>query len=162
MGNGLTDFIRDIVYVMPDRFDSSKTLDIAEEVGEMNAMLVKSSSQFLLIGPGRWGTQDRWLGVPVKWSHISGVKIIVESALENFNIEPSQGTHFFQNIVARGIGYIYAGLDEKGSFIDWSWLGEQGVRKELRFVRHIHLPSPITVRIDGRKGHAIVEKPRET
>jgi len=160
LGNGMMDFIRDIVYVVPDRFDSSKTVEIAEEVGELNAMLVKSSTQYLLIGPGRWGTQDRWLGVPVKWSQISGVKIMVETALKEFNIDPSQGTHFFQNIVARGIGYIYAALDEKGSFIDWSWLGEQEIRKELRFVRHIQLPSPITVQIDGRNGHAIVEKPR--
>ncbi|MDH7507576.1 MAG: hypothetical protein QHH15_07340, partial [Candidatus Thermoplasmatota archaeon] len=79
---------------------------MAEEIGLINKKLNSTSSSYLLIGPGRWGTQDRWLGVPVRWGQISGVRVIVETALENFNIKPSQGTHFFQNMISRGIGYI--------------------------------------------------------
>jgi len=160
LGNGVTDSIRDIVYVHPEKFDSSKTIEIAEEVGVMNDKLVSSSSPYLLIGPGRWGTQDRWLGVPVRWNHISGVKIMVETALEDFNIDPSQGTHFFQNIVSRGIGYIHTALDSSSSFIDWPWIYDQHTQNELEYVRHVHLSSPCSVMIDGRCGHALVEKPK--
>jgi hypothetical protein len=160
LGNGVTDSIRDIVYIVPKKFDSSKTIEIAQEVGTMNTKLTESSSPYILIGPGRWGTLDRWLGVPVKWNQISGVSVMVETALEDFNIEPSQGTHFFQNVVARGIGYIYAGIDSQNSYVDWSWMAEQKVQNKLEFVGHIHLHSPITVKIDGRSGHAIVEKPQ--
>jgi len=158
LGNGVTDTIQDIVYVVPEHFDPSKTVKIAEQVGKMNALLAESFSEYILIGPGRWGTQDRHLGVPVKWSQVSGVKIMVETALENFNIEPSQGTHFFQNIVSRGIGYIYVSLGSKKNFVDWTWIQKQNVQKEFKFVRHVHLTSPITVRIDGRCGHAMVTR----
>ncbi len=159
LGNGIVNSIRDIVFIVPRKFDSSRTIDIAHEVGVMNNMLTESSSPYMLIGPGRWGTLDRWLGVPVKWNQISGVSIMVETALEDFNIEPSQGTHFFQNIVSKGIGYIYTAIDSKSSFIDWSWIENQGTRTELQFVGHVRLPSPLTVKIDGRSGRAIVEKP---
>ncbi len=159
LGNGIKDSIQDIVYIPPERFDPSKTVEIAEEVGTLNATLQDSSSPYLLIGPGRWGTLDRWLGVPVKWSQISGAQVIVETALEDFNIEPSQGTHFFQNMVSRGIGYIYVAYDSKKSMIDWSWISNQPIEKELEFVRHVHLPESVTVSIDGRCGRAMVTRP---
>jgi len=159
LGNGIIDTIRDIVYVHPGAFDSSKTIEIAREVGTINRELVASSSPYLLIGAGRWGTQDRWLGIPVSWNQISGVKIMVETALEKFNIEPSQGTHFFQNIISRKIGYITMPLNSEDCFIDWKWLGDRKPHKEMGFVRHVRLPSPLTIKLDGRCGKALITKP---
>jgi len=160
LGNGVNNSIRDIVFVRPETFDSSKTIEIADEVGVINEKLTTSSSPYILMGPGRWGTQDRWLGIPVRWHQIYGVKIIVETALENFDIDPSQGTHFFQNVVSRGIGYIHTDSQSLTSFIDWSWINDQEVKNDLQYVRHVQLSSPVTVKIDGRCGHALVEKPQ--
>ena len=150
--------IKDILLVVPETFDSSKTIDIAKEIGEINQTL--KNEPYLLIGPGRWGTQDRWLGVPVFWSQISKVKILVETALEDFNIRPTQGTHFFQNIVSRGIGYINTSLNLKDSYVDWSWLKEQKSRRHLNYVKHIRLEKPIIVKLDGKNGRALVIKPK--
>lgn len=159
LGNGVIDTIKDIVYVPPKSFDSSKTIEIADEVGIINKTLVTSSSPFILIGPGRWGTQDRWLGIPVRWSQISGVRVMVETALKKFNIKPSQGTHFFQNIISREIGYINTTFDSQESFIDWEWLENQKTQKELKFIRHIRLSNPLVIKLDGRYGRALVMKP---
>ena len=111
LGNGLIDNIFNIIYVPPETFDSSNTIEISREIGTINGTL--NETPYLLIGPGRWGTQDRWLGMPVLWTDISNVKIIVETALENYNIKPTQGTHFFQNIISKGIGYINITLNKK-------------------------------------------------
>ena len=152
----MIDNIRDIVLVKPETFDSSKTLKIAEEIGKINQNL--DDSPYLLIGPGRWGTQDRWLGVPVFWSDISNVKVMVETALKDFNIKPTQGTHFFQNIISRGIGYINTTLNPNESIIDWTWLKKQKTKQRLNFVKHIHLDKPLKVKLDGRNGQALVTK----
>ena len=160
LGNGVIDTIQDIVYVPPEKFDSSKTIEIADEVGEINKRLVKKSLPYILIGPGRWGTQDRWLGMPVRWRQISGVGVLVETALEDFNIRPSQGTHFFQNIISRGIGYINIPLESEGCSIDWKWIKEQKIQKQLNFVKHIHLPTPLIIKLDGRSGRALIMKPK--
>lgn len=159
LGHGITDSIRDIVYIPPGKFDASKTVAIAEEVGMINEKLVSSDSSYILVGPGRWGTQDRWLGVPVRWSQISGVKVMVETALKGFNVEPSQGTHFFQNIVSKGIGYINTTFNSDDSYIDWEWLNNQNPHEEMKYVRHIRLPAPLIITIDGRSGCALIEKP---
>jgi hypothetical protein len=158
LGNGIIDNIKDVLLVVPETFDSSKTIEIAEEIGEINQTLKNKS--YLLIGPGRWGTQDRWLGVPVFWSQISKVKVLVETALEDFNIRPTQGTHFFQNIISRGIGYINTTLNLKDSYVDWSWLKEQKSKKQLKYVKHIRLDKPIIVKLDGKNGKALVIKPK--
>jgi CheY-like chemotaxis protein len=156
LGNGLINDIKDIVFVKPDVFDSAKTIKIAEEIGNINNKL--DNTPYLLIGPGRWGTQDRWLGIPVYWSDISNAKVIVETALENFNIKPTQGTHFFQNIISRGIGYITTTLNIKDSIIDWKWLKNQNSKNELKFVKHINLKKPLTIKLDGKFGRALVIK----
>ncbi len=160
LGNGVIDNIQDIVYIPPEKFDYSKTIEIAEEVGEINKKLVKKDLPYVLIGPGRWGTQDRWLGMPVRWRQISGVKILVETALEDFNIKPSQGTHFFQNIISRGIGYINIPFESENSSINWKWLKNQKICRELHFVRHVRLLAPLTIKLDGRSGRALIMKPR--
>ena len=161
LGNGLIDSICDIVYIPSESFDSSKTVEMAEEIGVINKKLVSSSSPYLLIGPGRWGTQDRWLGVPVRWGQISGARVIVETALETFNIRPSQGTHFFQNMISRGIGYIDIPLLSKECSVDWSWLEKQTLNEKMKFVSHVHLSYPLIVKLDGRVGHAVVIKPKK-
>jgi len=156
LGNGLIDNIFNIIYVPPETFDSSNTIEISRNVGDINEKL--DEMPYILIGPGRWGTQDRWLGIPVSWSDISNVKVIVETALENFNIKPTQGTHFFQNIISKGIGYINITLNKKESFIDWKWLNNKKSESGLNLVRHIRLKTPIKVKLDGRVGRAIVFK----
>lgn len=159
LGNGVINSIEDIVYVSPESFDSSETIEIARQIGETNQGFAKSNSRYLLIGPGRWGTQDRWLGIPVGWSDISNVKVMVETALEDFNIKPSQGTHFFRNIISKGIGYINTTLNPKESYIDWNWLNKQKPNKKLQYVTHLKLTKPLTIKLDGRAGRALVIKP---
>lgn len=161
LGNGVINNVKDIVYVDPFSFDSSQTIEIAENIGRINQEL-NSSFPYVLIGPGRWGTQDRWLGIPVKWNQISNAKVIVETAIEGFNVKPSQGTHFFQNIISRGIGYINTKLRSEDCFIDWDWLISQETNKELKFVKHVRLPTPFVIKFDGKKGRALIIKPNKT
>ena len=158
LGHEIIDSVQNIVYVPPKSFDSSKTIEIAEQIRKINKNL--TSEPYLLIGPGRWGTQDRWLGMPVNWSGISNVKVMVETALKDFNIKPTQGTHFFQNIISKGIGYINTTLNPRESFIDWDWLNNQEPQTELQFVKHIRLSSPLTIKLDGRRGRALILKPK--
>jgi len=156
LGNGIIKEIKDIVYIIPEKFDSSRTFEVAKEVGEINKSL--KEKPYLLIGPGRWGTQDRWLGIPVQWNEISNVKVMIETAFEDFNIKPTQGTHFFQNIISRGIGYINVSLHRDKSYIDWNWINKQKSKNEFNFVNHINLSKPITVKLDGKNGRALVLK----
>jgi len=158
LGHEIIDSVQNIVYVPPKSFDSSKTIEIAEQIRKINKNL--TSEPYLLIGPGRWGTQDRWLGIPVIWSEISNVKVMVETALKDFNIKPTQGKHFFQNIISKGIGYINTTLNPRESFIDWDWLNNQEPQTELQFVKHIRLSSPLTIKLDGRRGRALILKPK--
>ncbi len=159
LGNGLIENIADIVFVLPSKFSSAKTVNIAKEVAKINAKLTQSDAPYLLIGPGRWGTQDPWLGMPVRWSQISGVKIMVETPFEDFYVEPTQGTHFFQNIISRGIGYITMTSEDENNFIDWEWLETQQPVTKLKYVSHIHLSQPLTVKLDGRNRRAVILKP---
>lgn len=156
LGNGIIDNVYDIVFIPPETFDSTKTVQIAEEIGNINKDL--ADSQYILIGPGRWGSQDRFLGIPVLWSEISNAKVIVETALEDFNIKPSQGTHFFQNIISQAIGYINITLNKEESMIDWNWLNSMEMEKEFKFVKHIRLSYPLDIKLDGRTGRAIITK----
>ena len=157
LGNGVTNEIMDIIYVIPEKFDSSKTVEIAREIGILNKD--QKGKPYLLIGPGRWGTKDRWLGIPVNWSEISNVKVMVETALEDYNIKPSQGTHFFQNIVSRGVGYINITLNEKDTWLDWDWLKEKKAKRKLNYIKHIRLTKPLIIKLDGRNGRAVILKP---
>ena len=113
---------------------------------------------YILVGPGRWGTEDRFLGIPVKWNQISGVRVMVETGLENFNIEPSQGNHFFHNITSRDIGYINVPFNSRMNFIDWKWINEKKPIKNLKYVKLIQLKSPLIIKLDGRSGSALIEK----
>ena len=159
LGNGISQTIRDIVFVKPDGFDAAKNPQIAVDVGKFNSSLQQAGTPYLLIGPGRWGSTDPWLGIPVKWSQISGVKVVVEASLPNMNVDPSQGSHFFQNMTSLRIGYFTVPLDRAHGFIDWTWLETLPVTAETTFLKHVCLPQPITVRIDGRKSQGVILKP---
>ena len=158
LGHGVYSNIQDVVFISPTRFNAAKTMQMADEIDELNSILSAENRPFMLIGPGRFGTQDRWLGIPVRWAQIAGVKIIVETDIANFSVKPSQGTHFLQNITAQGIGYAHIPYEKSDEFIDWSFFEEQNIEHNLSFVRHVHLSEPLLVKIDGKKRKAVVLK----
>lgn len=159
LGHGVMDNVHHIVYVKPEAFDTLRTHEIAAEVGEINKEMVDTSTGYILIGPGRWGTSDPALGIPVRWAQIAGARLIVESALPGFRVEPSQGTHFFQNLTSFGTGYFTVDPDVDNGFIDRDWLDAQPAVKETEFLRVIRLDQPFTIAINGRKSKGIVLKP---
>jgi CheY-like chemotaxis protein len=152
LGNGVLKDVSDVVFVPPHLFDSSKTVEIAREIGDINKDLDRP---YILIGPGRWGTRDRWLGIPVEWDHISHARAIVEAALENFRIDPSHGTHFFHNITSLGILYLTVPYGKESAYINWETLNSIEPAIEKRYVRHLRIP-PVQVKVDGRNGHGII------
>lgn len=159
LGNGRREGIRDILYVPRDRFDRACTQEAAEEIGRANRRFVDRATPFLLLGPGRWGSADRWLGIPVRWDQISGARVIVETDLEDFKVTPSQGSHFFQNLTSFQVGYLTVNTTEGTSQLDWAWLDAQPGQDVGAFLRHVRLPAPLTVLIDGRSRRGVVLKP---
>jgi len=160
-GNLLRKDIQDVIYVKPDVFDKTKTLEIVEEIDKLNDLLVKAGKPYLLIGFGRWGTADRFLGIPVKWSNISGAKAIIETSLQDFMVDFSQGTHFFHNIVTANIGYFHIKHTAENHFIDWEWLQAKKPVEELQYVNHVRLDQPLIVRIDARNTEGMIIKQEE-
>jgi len=159
LGHGQIKGIRDIVFVRPDTFDRSKTVDMAGEVGRLNRELRSEGRPYLLVGPGRWGSADHWLGIPVAWSHISGARCIVETQMEGITVEPSQGTHFFQNITSFGIGYFTLGAEGPSSHLDDEWLMAQAPASESEHVRHIRLDDPLEIIVNSRSSFGVIMKP---
>jgi CheY-like chemotaxis protein len=159
LGNGISEVIRDIVYVKPAAFDAAHSPQIADEVDRLNARLREDGVPYLLIGPGRWGSTDPWLGIPVKWGQISGVKVVVEACQPNMNVDPSQGSHFFQNMTSLRIGYFTVPMDRAHGFIDWPWLEALPAVAETEHLKHVRLDAPLTVLIDGRKSQGVIVKP---
>jgi CheY-like chemotaxis protein len=157
LGNGKNEEIADIVYVKPAEFKPEATLAVAEEIDKINRTLAKESRPYLLVGPGRWGSADRWLGIPVTWKNISGVRAIVELRNEKIKADPSQGSHFFQNITSLGIQYITVTEEsEAGDRFDWEWIGALPPVQDLNFARHVHLQKPISIKIDGRSSRCVM------
>jgi len=159
LGNGRHDGIRDIVYIPRDRFDRGKTVEMAEEIGAFNRLMVESATRYLLLGAGRWGSSDRWLGIPVRWDQISGAGVIIETDLEDFKVTPSQGSHFFQNLTSFQVGYLTVNTTEGNSSLDWDWLDAQPGKDCGKYIRHIHLQAELGVLIDGRTRRGVVLKP---
>ncbi len=155
LGNTIAHDIRDIVLVRRDRFDPAETVAIARQIGKINARLVDEGRRYLLIGPGRWGSADRWLGIPVRWEEICGVGAIVESDHPRLQAEPSQGSHFFHNISTLGINYLTA-LDARGDHIDWQWLDSQPSAMDTQHVSLVQLDRPLVLKVDGRQSRAVV------
>jgi len=157
MGNGIIENIFDVVFVKPETFDKKDTNKIAYEIDSINKELVKSNSKYLLIGFGRWGSSDPWLGIPVEWGQIAGVKVIVESTLFGINVELSQGSHFFHNLTSFNVSYFSITYD--GEFnVDWDWLNRQQIIKETNFVKHVKLVKPLVIKVDGRKSRGVIKK----
>ncbi len=157
MGNGVINTVHDIIYVLPEEFKMKHTRSIAQELAELNKKMIAASAPYLLIVFGRLGSSIPWLGIPVKWSEISGSKVIVEATRENANVEMSQGSHFFHNITSLGIRYFSVPFG--GEFkIDWDWLIEQEVVEEKQFVCHIRLDTPLNILVDGRNRRGVIFK----
>lgn len=160
LGNGASNDVQDVIYIKTDSFNASKNTLIASELEKINTSFVTEDRNYVLIGPGRWGSSDPWLGIPVKWPHISQARVIVESGLENYRIEPSQGTHFFQNLTSFGIGYFTVNpFLENDGFFDEPFLNSMPAIHETEFIRHVQLEKPLTIKINGRKKIGVVMKP---
>ncbi len=160
LGNGQVDQIHDIVMVDSESFDRAHTRQVAAEVGQHNATLMASRTPYLLVGVGRWGSSDPWLGIPVTWDQISGARVIVESGFEDMVVEPSQGSHFFQNITSFQIGYFTVNTNGYKGMIDWTWLKAQPAILEKGFTRHVRLEKPMIVRMNGHSHKGIIIKPK--
>lgn len=154
LGNGVIENISDVVIVSPDTFDSMKTLDISREIEQINEEL--KDKQYLLIGPGRWGTRDRFLGIPVNWDQISGARTIVEVSMEDFIIDPSYGTHFFHNVISLGIMYFTMPYPPGENFIKWDQINKGKLRIKKKYSRYVKLAYPLSVKVDGRSGRGII------
>jgi hypothetical protein len=159
LGNGIIEGVCDLVYVRPDTFDRAKSTQVAQEIGQINRTLRQDGRHCVLIGQGRWGSSDPWLGIPVGWSQISMARCMVETDLKDIRVEPSQGTHFFQNITSLGIGYFTVNFGQEGGILDYQWLDSQPARSETHYVRHLHFQTPLEIVLDGRKGVGVVMKP---
>ncbi|SVB96767.1 uncharacterized protein METZ01_LOCUS249621, partial [marine metagenome] len=159
LGDGIIDSIYNIIYVDFDAFDRSLTRNIAKEIELFNRQL-GSKNPYLLIGPGRWGTADPWLGIPVNWKQISHAQTIIELGIEELNPEPSFGSHFFQNVTSLRVGYFTLQNIDKSGGIDTEWLNNQPIKQATKFIRWILLDNPIYIRIDGSTGEGIILKPQ--
>lgn len=158
-GHGPIKDITDVVYVRPEAFDPAESRLIAREIGQINEKFRNEGKGYILVGPGRWGTADPWLGIPVTWGQISAARLIVETTLPGFIVEPSFGTHFLHNVTALGIGYFTINHLAGDGCIDWNWLGRQDAVAASDRLRHVRVPVPLAVRIDGRSGEGVVLKP---
>jgi len=157
LGNGKNSEIADIVYVKPSKFRLESTVEIALEIDKLNGMILKEGRPYLLVGPGRWGSADRWLGIPVQWKNISGVRAMIEIRNEVLKADPSQGSHFFQNITSLGIHYLTVTEDSgPDDYFDWQWVESLPAVTEATFLRHLRLEKPFLLKIDGRTCEGIM------
>ena len=157
MGNGVLQDLRDVLYIPPEAFRAEATPRIAMEVEKLNSQLLDEGRPYVLIGFGRWGSLDPWLGIPVRWGQISGTRVIVETTLPEMNPDLSQGSHFFHNISSLGVLYLCVPDPEKTP-IDWRWLREQPSVRESGMLRHVRCKRPLTVAVDGRSGKGLILK----
>ena len=158
-GNRVLTDIEDIIFVKPDTFDLTKTVEMVDEIMRLNKTMVKEDRPYILIGPGRWGTCERYLGIPVVWSDINGVRVIMEVDLENFQVDHSQGSHFFHNISSAGIPYFYIKYNSETDFLDWTWLDTIPVIQETTYFQHVRTPTPLMIVANGKKRSGRVVKP---
>jgi CheY-like chemotaxis protein len=159
LGNGRLADVRDVVLVDAQRFDRAKSPEVALELARMNATLVAEGVAYLLVGVGRWGSRDPWLGIPVAWDQISGARAIVEAGFRDFRVTPSQGTHFFQSIASFDVGYFTVNPDAGEGFVDWDWLLAQPVHRASAFVRHLRFAEPLVIHMNGKRNQGVIFKP---
>src|SRR5579863_5366054 len=159
LGNGRVRDLRDVVVVDFHRFERARSQEVAEGVAHLNAKLNESGTPYLLIGVGRWGSNDPWLGIPVEWDEISGARVIVEAGFHDFRVTPSQGSHFFQNLTAFQVGYFTVNPDAGEGTIDWQWLTEQPAVEEQGCVRHLRFAGPLRVVMNSKTSQGVIFKP---
>jgi len=159
LGNGRIENLYDIVVVDSHRFERSRSQQVAKSVAHFNAVLSEENRPYLLIGVGRWGSNDPWLGIPVEWDEIAGARAIVEAGFRDFRVTPSQGSHFFQNLTAFQIGYLTVNPDAGEGMVDWQWLAEQPAVEEEGCVRHLQFAQPLRVVMNSRTSQGVIFKP---
>jgi len=159
MGNGRIDELHDVVVVDFHRFDRSQSVAAAADVARFNARLVADGRPYLLIGVGRWGSNDPWLGIPVRWDQIAGARVIIETGFRDMRVTPSQGSHFFQNLTSFEVGYFTVNADIGEGFVDWDWLAAQPGHAEDGLVRHLRFDQPLVVKMNGRRNEGVIYKP---
>jgi len=157
LGNGATENIHDIIFVDIKKFDRGRSKDVAHEINQLNKKLTDKNKHYVLIGVGRWGSLDPWLGIPVTWDQISGAAAIVESGFNDFNVTPSQGSHFF--LTSFKIGYFTVNTVSKVGFINWDWLLNQSPVEKMKFTRHLYFKQALCIRINGQKNKGVITKP---
>ena len=155
MGNGAIEDLREVVYVLPEAFRPERSPAIAAEIETFNSRLLEGGTPYLLLGFGRWGSADPWLGIPVRWGQISGARVIVETTLPEMNPDLSQGSHFFHNLANLGVVYLCVQNPETAP-VDWQWLARQQVVDQTETVRHVRCARPVSVRVDGRTGRGVI------
>ena len=161
LGHGIMEDMCDLVYVKTEGYSASSNQAIAYEIEKMNKKFLDESKHYVLVGPGRWGSSDTWLGIPVKWPHISAARVIVEAGLSSYRVDPSQGTHFFQNLTSFGVGYFTINSYLNDGIYDQAFLDRLPAVEETKFLRHVRFESPIVVKMDGKKKIGVVLKPEE-
>lgn len=159
LGHGIMDEMHDIVYVKTENYSASNNQLIAYDIEKLNDEFLKEGRNYILVGPGRWGSSDAWLGIPVKWPHISAARVIVEAGLTNYRVDPSQGTHFFQNLTSFGVGYFTVNAYRHDGVYNQEFLNALPAVHETKFLRHIHFDKPLVVKMDGRKNLGVVMMP---
>lgn len=161
LGHGIVTDVQDIIYVKTGAFCSSNNLSIAYDIEKMNRQFTGEEKNYVLVGPGRWGSSDSWLGIPVKWPHISNARVIVECGLENYRVDPSQGTHFFQNLTSFGVGYFTINPFKGDGWFDEEYLNSLPAVEETEYLRHVRFDKPVVIKMDGKKSLGVVLKPEK-
>ena len=161
LGHGIVTDVQDIIYVKTGAFCSSNNQSIAYDIEKMNRQFTGEEKNYVLVGPGRWGSSDSWLGIPVKWPHISNARVIVECGLENYRVDPSQGTHFFQNLTSFGVGYFTINPFKGDGWFDEGYLNSLPAVEETEFLRHVRFDKPVVIKMDGKKSLGVVLKPEK-
>jgi hypothetical protein len=159
LGNGRIEGIKDLVVVDFRRFERARSAESARAVGRVNARLLGEDTPYILIGVGRWGSRDPWLGIPVGWDDVAGSAVIVETGLRDIAVTPSQGTHFFQNLTSFNVGYFTVNPDQGDGLLDWDWLASLPAVSEEHHVRHIRLEEPLLVQMNGKSNEGQIVKP---
>ena len=159
LGHGIVNDVKDIIYVKSEAFNSANNQLIAYEIEKLNRAFTERPESYILVGPGRWGSSDHWLGIPVKWPHISNARVIVECGLENYRIDPSQGTHFFQNLTSFGVGYFTINPFKGDGWFDEEYLNNIPAVEETQYLRHVRLEKPMIIKMDGKRSLGVVMKP---
>jgi len=159
MGNGIVEDVYDVLLVDREGYDRARSKEVAAEIGRFNARLLEEHRPYLLIGVGRWGSMDPWLGIPVKWDQIAGARVIVEASFKDFRVDPSLGSHFLENLNSFSVGYFTVSSAAEQGFIDWEWLHGREPVEAMAFTRHLRFEHNVLIKMNGRKNMGVIYKP---